>query len=506
MPPLDWIGKQAVLNHHNAIPFHLLRCKPELSLGEDSPNLLVQGDNLLALKALLPYYAGQVKCIYIDPPYNTGEESWTYNDNVNSPEIKQWLGEVVGREGEDFSRHDKWLCMMYPRLAILKEFLREDGVIFISIDEYEVANLRILLSEIFGVKNDMGSMVWKRRSSSAMSGMPLSIDHEYILAFAKNSTKVKLYGLAKNIDMYSYRDEKGAYASTDLTVGMGKEARPGQFYTIKNPRTGKEYPPNPERVWRFYPDTMQKIIEADLIIWPDEQIGNIQRPRYKTYFDPENLKPKPISSWIATSSTNDRDINEDEIEFDVSILSTGMNQEGGKLLQKMFGNKSFAYPKPLSLVRSLVRAATRDNDIVMDSFAGSGTTGHAVFDLNGEDNQKRRFILVEIDPNIAQSITAERLRRVIQGYDWKDQKGNTRHEEGLGGGFRFCELGPTLFDKYGQIRPEVSFSDLARHVFFTETGSPGRRLVWQRAPYWGAPTGWRSICSTMGSCKTPAIP
>jgi site-specific DNA-methyltransferase (adenine-specific)/adenine-specific DNA-methyltransferase len=510
MPTLDWIGKQAVLNHHNQVPFHLLRCNPDLSVGADGGgNLLVQGDNLLALKALLPYYAGQVKCIYIDPPYNTGEENWGYNDNVNSSEIKQWLGEVVGKEGEDLSRHDKWLCMMYPRLTLLKEYLREDGVIFISIDEYEVANLRLLLSEIFSPNNDLGTLVWKRRSSSAMSGLPLSIDHEYILVFAKNRDQAKLYGLSKEIDSYPNRDDRGVYASTDLTIGMGKDARPGQFYNIKNPRTGKEYPPNPERVWRFFPETMRKIIEAELIIWPDEQTGNMQRPRYKTYFDPENLKPKPVSSWIETSSTNDREINVDEIEFDVSILSTGMNQEGGKLLQKMFGNKAFAYPKPLSLVRSLIRASTRDNDIVMDSFAGSGTTGHAVLDLVNEDNRDRRFILVEMDPIIAQTLTAERLRRVIRGYDWKDQKGNLRHEEGLGGGFRFCELGPTLFDASGQIRPDVRFPDLAAHVFFTETGQPLPASVDGSTPLLGSANGsavyllYNGVMRDQGNVLTP---
>ncbi|MBE3144381.1 MAG: site-specific DNA-methyltransferase [Planctomycetes bacterium] len=198
----------------------------------------------------------------------------------------------------------------------------------------------------------------------------------------------------------------------------------------------------------------------------------MQRPRYKTYFDPENLKPKPVSSWIESSGTNDREIEEDEIEFDVSILTTGMNQEGGKFLQKIFGNKAFAYPKPLSLIRSLVRASTRDDDLVMDSFAGSGTTGHSIIQLNREDGGNRHFILVEMDSNIAQKITAERLRRVIRGYNWIDQKGNMRHEEGLGSGFRFCELGPTLFDSNGQIRPEVPFADLARHIFFTETGQP----------------------------------
>src|SRR5438552_8848748 len=150
MPTLDWIGKKAVLNHHREVPFHLLKCDKSLSVGEaDSGNLIVQGDNLLALKALLPYYAGKVKCIYIDPPYNTGNENWVYNDNVNSPEIRRWLGQTVGKEAEDLSRHDKWLCMMYPRLALLKEFLTEDGLIFVSTDENEHRYLYLLMDEIF---------------------------------------------------------------------------------------------------------------------------------------------------------------------------------------------------------------------------------------------------------------------------------------------------------------------------------------------------------------------
>ena len=144
MPTLDWIGKKAVINHDKQVPFHLLNEVPELSCGDkDSGNMLIQGDNLVALKSLLPYYAGKVKCIYIDPPYNTGNEGWIYNDNVNSPEIKEWLGNVVGKEAEDLSRHDKWLCMMYPRLKLLREFLRRDGSVWISIDDNEVAHLRL---------------------------------------------------------------------------------------------------------------------------------------------------------------------------------------------------------------------------------------------------------------------------------------------------------------------------------------------------------------------------
>ena len=162
MPTLDWIGKKAVLNHHRQVPYHLLRCDVSLSVGDpDSGNLLVQSDNLVALKALLPYYAGKVKCIYIDPPYNTGNEKWIYNDAVNSPEIRRWLGKVVGAEAEDLSRHDKWLCMMYPRLSLLREFLTEDGAIFVSIDDTEAHHLKILMDEIFGARNFLCTFAWE---------------------------------------------------------------------------------------------------------------------------------------------------------------------------------------------------------------------------------------------------------------------------------------------------------------------------------------------------------
>ena len=163
MPTLDWIGKKAVVNHHREVPYHLLKCDNALSVGDPgSGNLLVQGDNLLALKALLPYYAGRVKCIYIDPPYNTGNENWVYNDAVNSPEMRKWLGKVVGAETEDLSRHDKWLCMMYPRLVVLKDFLSEDGAVFISIDDNEVASLRFLLNDVFGPRNFVATIAWQK--------------------------------------------------------------------------------------------------------------------------------------------------------------------------------------------------------------------------------------------------------------------------------------------------------------------------------------------------------
>ncbi len=189
MPTLNWIGRKAVENHHLEVPFHLLKEVPDKSVGEPGTgNLLVEGDNLLALKALLPYYSGQVKCIYIDPPYNTGNENWVYNDNVNSPEIQKWLGKVVGNELEDLTRHDKWLCMMYPRLSLLRNLLREDGVIFVSIDDTEVGHLRLLMDEIFGRRNFILNLIWQKMDSPSSNSRnrPFSNYHDHILVYARS--------------------------------------------------------------------------------------------------------------------------------------------------------------------------------------------------------------------------------------------------------------------------------------------------------------------------------
>jgi adenine-specific DNA-methyltransferase len=192
MPTLNWIGKEAVVNHHLQVPFHLLKDVPSLACGEPGDgNLIVQGDNLVALKALLPYYAGQVKCIYIDPPYNTGKENegtgWLYNDSVNSPIIRDWLGKIVGKEAEDLSRHDKWLCMMFPRLQLLKKFLAPDGVIFISIDDIELPFLRIIMDELFPhaqAKNRLACFVWETDGNFDNQAKVKNC-HEYVLAYSK---------------------------------------------------------------------------------------------------------------------------------------------------------------------------------------------------------------------------------------------------------------------------------------------------------------------------------
>ena len=211
MAHLTWIGKDAVVRHHREVPFRLLKADRSLSHGDpESGNLLVQGDNLVALKALLPYYAEQVKCIYIDPPYNTGNEKWVYNDNVNSPEIKRWLGDVVGREAEDLTRHDKWLCMIYPRLQVLRDFLRPDGAIFVSIDDNEVTALKMVMDEVFGPRNFIGILTWQKRVSPANDALYFSSDHEYIVVYAADKEvwrPRRLPRTAKNLRNYSNPDD-----------------------------------------------------------------------------------------------------------------------------------------------------------------------------------------------------------------------------------------------------------------------------------------------------------
>jgi len=454
MPTLNWIGKEAVVEHHKEVPFHLLRCNPELSVGEPgSGNLLVQGDNLLALKALLPYYKGQVKCIYIDPPYNTGNESWVYNDNVNSPEIQTWLGRVVGKEAEDLSRHDKWLCMMYPRLVLLRELLSEDGSFWMSIDDNEVHHARAILDEIFGPQNFVDTIIWQKIFSPKSSARHLSADHDFILVYAKNA-EVWQRNLLPRTEAQDQRyknpdnDPRGPWTSGDLSArnyySLGT-------YPITTPSGRVIESPPKGTYWRVSKETLEDL-DTDGRIWWGESGDNV--PRLKRFLSEVKSGVVPQTIWLHKE--------------------VGNTQEAKKEVVRMLPEAAsvFSTPKPTRLITRILQIATDPGDLVLDSFAGSGTTGHAMLKLNKEDGGNRRFILVEMEPEIARAITSERLKRAIEGYEWEGQQSKTNREEGLGGGFRFCELGPTLFDAQGQIRDAVSFTDLAHHVFFTETGEP----------------------------------
>lgn len=446
MPTLDWIGKKAVITHHKEVPYRLLEPVAELSHGDpNSGNLIVQGDNLHALKALLPRYAGQVKCIYIDPPYNTGNENWVYNDNVNSPEIRRWLGEVVGKEAEDLSRHDKWLCMMYPRLVMLKQFLREDGAIFVSIDDNEVATLRLLMDEIFGARNFIGIFIQKRRDTPDSRNIDgLSPDHEYVVCFKKGGD-FRFRGQEKDVNKYSNpdNDTRGPWMSDNLTGLANAKERPNLHYPVVNPQTGLAYPPHERRGWAVSNETMNRLIAEERILWPKSKTG---RPRIKRFLSDLS------SLWTGLST----------------VLKTPGNIAGTRELNNIFSDKVFSFPKPVQLVQTLILQSTDENSIILDSFSGSGTTAHAVLNQNFEDGGNRRFIMVEMDPQIAITVTAKRVRRVAAGYS--NEKG--KRIDGLGGSFQFCRLSDEpLFNADGQIRSNVTFVQLAEFVWFTETGS-----------------------------------
>ncbi len=491
MPVLNWIGKAAVVKHHQDVPYRLLEPVPELSCPADpataaavSDNLIIHGDNLHALKALLPRFAGRVKCIYIDPPYNTGVDDrdetgsrsgWVYSDNVNSPEISAWLGKVVGAEAEDLSRHDKWLCMIYPRLVLLKKFLRDDGVIFVSIDENEYASLRLLLDEIFGIPNRIGTIIWKNVTDNNPTN--IAVEHEYLLCYARKkdnlpkawkstslAVKSRLLEIEDQFtrdhpdpairqleyskwfrahkeelwpfDRYKLIDEGGVYTGSQSVHNPGKE---GYRYDVIHPVTGKPCV-EPLMGYRFPPDTMQRLLDEKRIIFGKDDTKLVE---LKVYAKDYRSKLSSLFELDGRTGTNE--------------------------IKEMFpgNNRPFDFPKPTELIEELLSFTTGGNDIVLDSFAGSGTTGHAVLKLNAADGGKRRFILAEMKASIAERITAERLRRATLGYE----RAKGEQVPGLGGGFQFYRLSAEpLFTADGQIREDVRFPQLAEFVWFSETG------------------------------------
>ena len=454
MPTLNWIGKEKITSHDKDVPFRLMKKNQKYSLGK-SENLILEGDNLEALKALMPFYYGKVKCVYIDPPYNTGNEKWVYNDRVNSPRIADWLGKVVGAEGEDLTRHDKWLCMMYPRLKLLRDLLRDDGAIFISIDDNEHCGLKLMMDEIFGAENFITNVIWQKKFSPQNDAKYFSDMHDFIVVYAKkrNSNGEKS-GWARNLlprtevmnERYSNQDNdrRGDWTSSDLTA---KRVTPKDIYPIKTP-SGKIIQPTKGRSWSVSREHFIELVKEGRI-WFGEKGNNTPRlKRFRTDVQ-EGLVPTTV--WLHGE--------------------VGHNQEAKQELKQFFQDSKlpFETPKPTRLIQRILQIATNQSDIVLDSFAGSGTTGQAVLELNKEDGGNRKFILVEMEKNIAKNITAERVKRVAKGYSFKKNGGEAVKVAGLGGGFEFVELGEPLFDKDGMINKEVEFADLASYVYFTET-------------------------------------
>jgi adenine-specific DNA-methyltransferase len=500
MPELQFKGKEFVYNHHLTVPYRPLVPDTGKSVGKPSlnGNLIIHGDNLHALKALLPMYAGKVDCIFIDPPYNTGNEGWSYNDNVNSPMMREWLRSNP-INAEDMLRHDKWCAMMWPRLTLLRELLSDRGSFWMTLDDNEISNARGILDEIFGEKSFVGQLVWKSRKSEdsrALTG--ISTDHEYVLCYAKSST-FRASGVEIDEKKFSNPDgdPRGPWRSADMTGLATVEQRPNLHYVLTNPLTRKPYP-TPYRGWRFEQPAMAKRIAEGRILWPAEDDG---RPRQKLFRSELKRATKNASSVL-------------------DFVSTG---DGSKELDAIFGKRVFDFPKPSELLRFIILQSTSFDSLVLDSFAGSGTAAHAVLAANSADDGERHFILVECE-DYADTLTAERVRRVIRGYEFegtqkeellresltwtklkkadgllarvagieeanearfdniskavKDgelivtgEKKVTERTEGLGGEFTYCTLGPELnVDKIltGEELPD--YLSVGAWLFHTATG------------------------------------
>lgn len=453
MPFLDWIGKNKVINHHNDVPFRVL--ERQYSYDESgqhtedngSKNMIIQGDNLEALKSLLPRYENKIKCIYIDPPYNTGNENWIYNDNVNDPKIQKWLGKVVGPESKDLTRHDKWLCMMYPRLKLLQKLLSDDGVIFISIDDNEQANLKLVCDEIFGNRNFIADFIWNSRKSVSNDAV-VSLSHNYILCYSKNTeifyenkSKFKFSDVGEGFENPD-NDPRGAWKADPFdSPGI----RPNLTYVITNPNTGAEYLPPSGRCWRTGEKEYLEFLKDNRIVFGKTGNSKPQLKRFLNEAKSKGLTPKSL--WDGCGTTTD----------------------GTKEIINIFGTKIFDTPKPTNLIKNILELSTDENSIILDSFAGSGTTAHAVLNMNKADGGNRRFILIEM-LDYADSITAERVKRVINGYGDGKKK-----VDGTGGNFSFYKLGEPIIED-DKINENLPIDIIREYIWFTETRTEYNKL------------------------------
>lgn len=571
MPTLNWIGKDKVVGHHNDVPYHVLEHqygysaeKGQTTEPTHSGNMIIHGDNLLALKSLMPMYEGRIKCIYIDPPYNTGNENWVYNDNVNDPHIKKWLGEVVGKEGEDLSRHDKWLCMMYPRLVLMKKLLSEDGALIISIGFHEFISLITILKELFSTKQIVTITV---QTSGGKPSGGFNYQHEYLIFVVDKEFKPLILDFCGGTN-------RPPFESMTLST-FNKTERPNQTYPIFiNKKTGKfegcgksikelqdegyeqdyidkyvyNYSIAPhdcvaiwpitskgkECVWRLIPKRIKQDYELGYIkITPN--IIRTSKNLYSIQYLPDGVINK-INKGILSVISRDN-INK---TLELSDNSTEGKQiptiwtekafytvKGSSLLKEILpeAEKKFNYPKPIALIKSVIQIICNSEDIVLDSFAGSGTTGHAIIDLNKSLDYELNFILIEM-MDYANNITAERMRRAISGYPFKGKKEEEIYSkkltaknilkaeeilkeaeavsiekaneytkiskpkiadnclkiigtkiyddkmEGLGGAFDYYELGAPLFNEDGNLNEEVSIDKIREYIYYAETKQP----------------------------------
>lgn len=503
MPTLEWIGKDKVVNHHQEVPYRVLErqysydeagCHTE---DNGSENMIIHGDNLEALKALLPQYEGKIKCIYIDPPYNTGNEGWVYNDNVNDPKIKKWLGEVVGKEGEDLSRHDKWLCMIYPRLKLLQKLLAEDGVIFISIDDTEYANLKLICDEIFGLNCFVSNISWQRTYSTRNDSKGIVNEVEHIVVYSQQPgwNPNKLPRTAEMDSIYKNPDNDVKPWASDNPFAPGAATHQGMVYAIQHPFTGEMIYPSNGACWRYQQDQMLEIMRG----WCDYELQDIHDAKERALVCgvAENEIREGVKAIVLSESLQEskkkaaavykrgqwpkfyftkkglggirRKTYLENVGGKVptnfwSYNDTGHTDEAKKEMLAIFNGKAtFDTPKPSRLLKFILTIAGDKETLILDSFAGSGTTAHAVLNMNKADGGNRKFILVEM-MDYADSITAERVKRVINGYGE-----GKKAVEGTGGSFSYYELGPVLLQADGNLNEEVGADKIRAYVYYMET-------------------------------------
>ncbi len=423
MPTLDWLNRADAFTTAPQVPYRLLDTVSQHGTGT-ADNLLIQGDNLEALKALLPFYRGQVKCIFIDPPYNTKSAFEHYDDNLE---------------------HSQWLSMMLPRLQLLRDLLRDDGSIWVTIDDNEGHYLKVLMDEVFGRRNFVANVVWQKKYAPANDALWLSDSHDHVLVYAKNKEKWrpnKLPRTQEQDDLYKNPDDdaRGVWMSDNYTCAKNSTERPNLYYAVKNPNTGEEIWPKKTRVWAFDPQTHQQHVRDNLIYWGKD--GTNSTPRYKKF-----LTQLKSAGRVATTIW----LHEE----------TGHNQDANREQQTFAPDNPFKTPKPEQLISRIVTLATAPNDLVLDSFLGSGTTAAVAHKMG------RRWIGIEMGDH-AVTHCLPRLQKVIAG-----EQGGISQAVGWqgGGGMRFMTLGAPIFDAQGRIHPEVRFATLAAFVWQQETGT-----------------------------------
>ena len=480
MPPLEFQGKEAVYTHHLGLGYGVLTPDakksfsfPLMSKGEKATqdgNLIIHGDNLVALKALMPRYAGKVSCIYIDPPYNTGNENWVYNDRVNSPLMQAWLKENKPIDREDPQRHDKWLCMMWPRLQLLRDLLAEDGVIFVSIDDNEVGHLRLMMDEIFGEKNFIEQII-VITNKGGRDYNQIATPHEYVLVYGKSSGTL-INELFQPDKIFKYKDETGPHNIRDLqneNPKFSRQNRPNLYFPIYIDINAKD------DLRDFYLVHLDRKKISDIEVLPKKN-GTDKCWRWGKQKVLENAGTytpsgeivgykKQTGEWCIGVKTRKNTIKAKSV-WDEPDMQT---MRGTSVLNHL-GLNSFQFPKSLHLIKKILAIATDKNSLILDSFAGSGTTAHAVLALNREDGGNRRFILVECE-DYANKITAERVRRVIKGKSkGKDHSKNQKNGDPLGGSFTFCTLGEEISVE-NMLREKLpDYDTLARHLAHVSCG------------------------------------